>query len=45
MWEPKHGQRGRGRPRLRITYIDTLKRDTCIRDTVELDMLMRNRDI
>ena len=43
LWEPKHGQRGRGRPR--TTYIDTLKRDTGIRDTVELDMLMRNRDI
>ena len=39
LWEPKLGQRGR------TTYIDTLKRDTGIRDTVELDMLMRNRDI
>ena len=26
LWEPKHGQRGRGRPR--TSYVDTLKKDT-----------------
>ena len=40
-WERKRG----GMIDLEGTYTDTLKRDTGIRDTVELDMLMRNRDI
>ena len=38
LWEPSHGQRGRGRPR--TNYVDTLKRDTGATDAKELASLM-----
>ena len=43
LWEPKHGHRGRGRPK--TTFIDTLKRDTGARDAGELASLMGDREI
>ena len=41
LWEPNHGQRGRGRPR--VTFLDVLKRDTGAASTEELATLMSNR--
>ena len=38
LWEPKHGHRGRGRPK--TSFIDTLKRDTGASDTTEIASLM-----
>ena len=43
LWEPKHGQRGRGRPR--TSYVDTLKKDTGAKSTSELASLMEDRDV
>lgn len=43
LWDPKHGHRGRGRPK--ATYIDTLKRDTGANDAAELASLMADRKI
>ena len=43
LWEPSQGHRGRGRPR--ATYIDTLKRDTGVRETAELATLMADRKL
>ena len=43
LWEPKHGRKGRGRPK--TTFIDTLKRDTGARDAGELASLMGDREI
>merc|ERR1711942_633868 len=41
LWEPKHGQRGRGRPR--TNFVDTLKRDTGATSIGELATLMGDR--
>ena len=43
LWEPSHGQRGRGRPR--TNYVDTLKRDTGATDAKELASLMEERTV
>ena len=43
LWEPKHGQRGRGHPR--TSYVDTLKKDTGVKSTSELASLMEDRDV
>ena len=43
LWEPKQGQRGRGR--LRTSYVDTLKRDTGAHDVCELATMMADRDV
>ena len=43
LWEPTHGQRGRGRPR--TSYVDQLKRDTGATTTGELAAMMNNRAI
>ena len=43
LWEPNHGQRGRGRPR--VTFLDVLKRDTGAASTEELATLMSNRAV
>ena len=43
LWEPKHGSRGRGRPR--HNFIDTLKRDTGAASAHELATLMADRDV
>ena len=43
LWEPKHGNRGRGRPR--ATYVERLKRDTGASDTAELATMMKNRKV
>jgi len=42
-WEPKHGQRRRGRPK--ASFVDTLRRDTGLHDTNELAALMAERTI
>ena len=41
LWEPTHGHRGRGKPRL--TYVDQLKRDTGATSTGELAAMMNDR--
>ena len=41
LWEPTHGQRGRGRPKM--TYVDLLKSDTGASTTGELAALMNDR--
>ena len=41
LWEPTHGQRGRGRPR--ATYVDQLKRDTGTSTSGELAAMMNDR--
>ena len=43
LWEPKHGQKSRGRPR--TSYIDTLKRDTGANDGDELAWMMADRKL
>ena len=43
LWEPKHGHRGRGRPK--ATFLDTLKHDTGAGDASELATLMAERKI
>ena len=43
LWEPTHGQKGRGRPR--STFLDVLKRDTGVASTDELAELMSNRTV
>ena len=43
LWEPSHGQRGRGRPR--TNYVDTLKRDTGAANVKELASLMEERTV
>ena len=43
LWEPKHGSRNQGRPA--ATYVDTLKRDTGLSSTSEIQTLMSNRDL
>lgn len=43
LWEPKHGQKSRGRPR--TTFIDTLKRDTGVNDRDELATMMAERKL
>ena len=43
LWDPTHGQRGRGRPR--TTYVDTLLRDSGATTTEELATLMAERKI
>ena len=43
LWEPTHGQRGRGRPK--TSYIDTLKRDTGADNSAELAALMADRKV
>ena len=43
LWEPTHGQRGRGRPK--TSYIDTLKRDTGAENSTELAALMADRTV
>ena len=43
LWEPSHGQRGRGRPK--TSFIDTLKRDTGAANVGELASLMGDRDL
>ena len=42
LWEPTHGQRSRGRPH--TTYVDTLRRDTGLSSTSELQTLMGDRE-
>ena len=41
LWEPAHGSRGIGRRR--ATYIDSLKRDTGLKETSEVRTLMEDR--
>ena len=43
LWEPTHGQRGRGRPK--INYVGTLRRDTGAVDSAELAGLMADRSV
>ena len=43
LWEPTHGQRGRGRHR--TDFIEVLKRDTGATNTNELATLMEDRDV
>jgi len=43
LWEPKHGRRSRGRPA--TTFIDTLRRDTGLNNTEEIQTLMKNRNL
>jgi hypothetical protein len=43
LWEPKHGVRGRGRPR--TNFVDSLKRDTGASDAKELAALMESRKV
>ena len=43
LWEPTHGQRGRGRPK--TNYVDTLKRDTGAANSAELATLMEDRAV
>ena len=43
LWEPNHGQQGRGRPR--TTFVDQLKRDTGTTTTGELAAMMKDRKI
>ena len=42
LWEPTHGRRSRGRPKL--TYVDILKKDVGAQSTDELARCMENRD-
>ena len=42
-WEPTHGQRDRGRPKL--TYVDLLKSDAGAVTTSELEALMNDRTL
>ena len=43
LWEPTHGQRGRGRPKM--TYVDQLKSDTGATTTGELAAMMNDRTV
>ena len=43
LWEPTHGQRGRGRPKM--TYVDQLKSDTWATTTGELAAMMNDRTV
>lgn len=43
LWEPTHGQKGRGRPR--IDFVEVLKRDTGAQNTSELATMMEERDV
>ena len=43
LWEPTHGQRGRGRPKM--TYVDQLKSDTGATTTGELAAMMNDRNV
>ena len=43
LWEPKHGQKHRGRPRM--NYMDTRKRDTGAKSCNEIATLMEDRVI
>ena len=43
LWEPKHGYRGRGRPK--ITFLDNIRRDTDLTDTGEIKRLMSDRQV
>ena len=43
LWEPTHGQRGRGRPR--TDFIEVLKRDTGAQNSSELAVMMEDRDV
>jgi hypothetical protein len=43
LWEPKHGVRGRGRPR--TNFVDSLKRDTGASGANELAVLMESRKV
>ena len=42
LWQPNHGTRRRGRPP--DSYINTLERDTCLREN-NLRTAMMNRDV
>ena len=42
MWEPKRGQRSRGRRA--VTYLDNLKEDTNLEDAAEIRSMMTNRE-
>ena len=42
-WDPQHGHRGRGRPHL--TYIDVLRKDTCLSSVEEIRTVMLERDV
>ena len=41
LWEPTHGSRSLGRRR--VTYIDSLKRDTGLSETSEIKTLIEDR--
>ena len=43
LWEPTHGRRARGRPP--ITFIETLKRDTGLSSSSEIQTLMEDREL
>ena len=43
LWEPKHGHKGRGRPR--TDFVEVLKRDTGAQNTKELATMMDDRSI
>ena len=43
LWEPNHGKKSRGRPR--ATCIDTLRRDTGLSSTTEIQSLMEDREM
>ena len=43
LWEPSHGKTKRGRPKL--TFVDTIRRDTGLKRVNEIAAMMDNRDI
>ena len=42
LWDPQHGSRGQGRPR--VTFIDNLRDDTSTQTIGELKTAMSDRD-
>ena len=41
LWEPTHGHKSRGRPRL--TFFDSLRLDTGLKETKEIAVIMADR--
>ena len=42
LWEPSHGKTKRGRPKL--TFVDTIRRDTGVKSVEEIGSMMAGRD-